>query len=430
MAGGIFARQFPHKETPSLLQPKQYLGKRKSRNVLKSRFSKRIEMRYNIYDSNKETMTNFLKNLLNKAKLPMSAPSGSVVGIDIGSSSIKAVQLKKEKGKAVLETYGELSLGSYADSPVGSLTNLSAEVLAQALKDVLKESQVTASDVALALPSASSLVFVLELPGSISEKDLKEVVPIEARRYIPVPLTEVTLDWWTIPQREEASTPEGVGVSTVSVGKKTEVLVAAIHNDTLSKYREIVERTGLSGGLFEIEIFSNIRSTLGWDLSSALLVDFGASKTKLSIVESGILRKSHIIARGGADITGNLATALDVPFARAEALKKEFGLLGIGTNKNVADVSALVIDYIFSEANEVLLNYERANNKTINKVVLTGGGALLKGLLEKARENFKIEAVIADPFNKAETPEFLKKVLQSVGPPFGVAIGLALKKIQ
>lgn len=372
-------------------------------------------------------MANFLKNLLNKISLPAS-PSDSVVGIDIGASSIKAVQLKREKGKAVLETYGELALGPYADGSVGGLTNLNSEVLAQALKDVFKEAQITARDAALSLPAASSLVFILELPGNILEKDLKEVVPIEARRYIPTLLSEVALDWWLIPKRESFAAPASEGKGEIEK-TKTEVLVAAIHNDALNKYKEVLDKAGLSGGFFEIEAFSNIRSALGRDLSTVLIMDLGASKTKLSIVENGIMRKFHIIARGAADITGNLSKALDIPFARAELLKKEFGLLGIGTNKNVADISALVIDYIFAEVNDVLLAYEQKSGKTVNKVILTGGGALLKGVFDRARENFKVEVVTADPFGKAEAPEFLRKVLQSVGPPFSVAIGLALKKI-
>ena len=148
-------------------------------------------------------MANFLKNLLNKISLPSPRRSESVVGVDIGASSIKVVQLKKEKGKAALETYGELSLGPYASGPAGSPTNLSSEVLANALKDVFRESQITSSDVAVSIPAASSLIFILELPGSQSEKDLREIVPIEARRYIPVPISEVSLDWWSFPKREE-----------------------------------------------------------------------------------------------------------------------------------------------------------------------------------------------------------------------------------
>ena len=375
-------------------------------------------------------MANIFQNIFKKSGLSKSpSRSDSVIGVDIGSSSIKVVQLKKKAGKAVLETYGELSLGPFADGPVGSLTNLNTDVLVQALKDVIKESQVTTNSAAMSIPSSSSLLFVLELPGIIEESKLSDIVPIEARRYVPLPISEVTLDWWMIPRREsfsaEASEDER-GVEKI----KTEVLVAAIHNDAMNKYREIFEKAELTNGFFEIEIFSNIRGTLGHDLSTVLIADFGASKTKLAIIDNGIIKKSHIITKGSFDISNNISKALDIPFAKAEEQKKEFGLIESDINKNIAEISKLVIDYIFSDMREVISNYERKYNKVVNKIILTGGGAMLKGLRDAATETFGADIVLSNPFAKTQSPVFLAQVLESVGPPFAVAVGLALKKLQ
>jgi len=375
-------------------------------------------------------MANIFQNIFKKSGLSKSpSRSDSVIGVDIGSSSIKVVQLKKKAGKAVLETYGELSLGPFADGPVGSLTNLSTDVLVQALKDVIKESQVTTNNAAISIPSSSSLLFVLELPGIIEESKLPDIVPIEARRYVPLPISEVTLDWWMIPRRESSSaeaSEDERGVEKI----KTEVLVAAIHNDAMNKYREIFEKAELTNGFFEIEIFSNIRGILGHDLSTVLIADFGASKTKLAIIDNGIIKKSHIIAKGSFDITNNISKALDVPFAKAEEQKKEFGLTESDINKNIAEISKLVIDYIFSDMKEVISNYERKYNKVVNKIILTGGGAMLKGLREVAAETFSADIVLSNPFGKTQSPVFLTQVLESVGPSFAVAVGLALKKLQ
>ena len=375
-------------------------------------------------------MVNIFQNILKKSGLLKSpARSDSVIGIDIGSSSIKVVQLKKKAGKAVLETYGELSLGPFADGPVGSLTNLNTNVLIQALKDIIKESQVTTNSAALSIPSSSSLIFVLELPGVIEENQLKDIVPIEARRYVPLPISEVTLDWWMIPRREFSATD--VSNSGEEIDKrKTEVLVAAIHNDAMNKYREIFEKAELTNGFFEIEIFSSIRGTLGHDLSTVLIADFGASKTKIALIDNGIIKKSHIITKGSFDISNNISKALDIPFAKAEEQKKEFGLIESDINRNVGEISKLVIDYIFSEMRDVISNYERKYNKVVNKIILTGGGAMLKGLREAATETFGVDIVLSNPFGKTQSPVFLAQVLENVGPPFAVAVGLALKKLQ
>jgi type IV pilus assembly protein PilM len=125
--------------------------------------------------------------------------SESVLGIDIGSSSIKVVQLKREGGMAVLETYGELALGPYARTEIGRSTSLPPDQLAKALTDLLKECKAGANTCGLAIPFASSLISVIEIP-EVPKKEIDSIVPIEARKYIPVPISEVSLDWSVIPR--------------------------------------------------------------------------------------------------------------------------------------------------------------------------------------------------------------------------------------
>ena len=376
----------------------------------------------------------------------------SVVGIDIGASSIKVVQLKKKAGKAVLETYGELSLGPYVENiatpadggvsteggastrgEVGELANLSNDKLAQAIADVLKESEITTRDAAMSIPASASLIFTVEIPSQVTEKDLATIVPTEARKYIPVPINEVSLDWWAIPKKEESESSAAESAETEvkeAVMSKTEVLVAAIHNDTMKKYKEVSEQAHLEADTFEIEVWSNIRSTFGYEISAVLLVDFGASKTKLAIVDRGIIRSFHIINRGSVDISNGISKSMNVPFARAEELKREVGLAGTDDKKDVSEIALLSVGYIFSEANSVVLNYEKKENKAISKVILSGGGSLLKGFITAAGENFQCEVILADPFDKTEAPVFLSNILKSVGPEFSVATGLALRKLK
>src|SRR6185295_11406926 len=95
-------------------------------------------------------------------------------------------------------------------------------------------------------------------------------------------------------------------------------------NEAISKYRTIVGNCKLPAAFFEIEIFSSIRSNFEHELSPVLLVDLGASRTKLTIVEFGMVRGYHTIDRGGADITSSIATSLSIPFSEAEKMKKEF----------------------------------------------------------------------------------------------------------
>jgi type IV pilus assembly protein PilM len=349
----------------------------------------------------------------------------SVIGLDIGSSFIKVVQVRKDQGRAVLETYGELALGPYGGLDVGRATNLPADKIAEAIKDLFREANVTTKTGSVALPLSSALLTLIELP-MLDEEKLAKMIPIEARKYIPVPITEVTLDWIIIPRSQEL-TEEG----TDPAKQKIQVMIVAIHNQVLSKYQDIVSKIGIEGSSFEIETYSSIRSTLGHDMAPIMFLDMGAGVTKLAIVEQGIIKSVHIVSRGSQEITLALSRALNVSIAKAEGLKRSIGLLG--KDEDGRKASAIVestASYIFAEANRVLLSYQNKNNRSVSKVVLTGGGALLKGLPEFARKWLEAEVVLGDSFSKLESPAFLQTVLSDAGPEFSVAIGLALKKLQ
>ncbi len=375
-------------------------------------------------------MSNLLKDLFaNFGKIGNSGES-SAIGIDIGSSAIKVVEIKKKGGKAVLETYGAIALGPYADLEAGRVTNLPVDKVSLALKEVLKQSDVTGTSLALSMPIQSSLIFTIELPAQIKANEIATIIPTEARKYIPVPITEVSLDYFILPKKEASFVEMNSEDPSLNNGEKINVLVVATQNDAVARYRSIVSESNLSASFLEIEVFSSIRANFEHELSPVLLIDFGASSTKLSIVEFGMIKSYHTIDRGGADITNAISKSLSIPFNEAEKMKKEFGLFGNPSEKSLADIIKVHIDYIFSETNNVLLGYEKKDNQIISKVIFTGGGSLLKGLQEVAVNNFRAQIEIGHPFSKVGAPAFLDKVLLAMGPEFAVALGLALRKLQ
>ncbi len=354
----------------------------------------------------------------------------SVVGVDIGTSSIKVVELKKKGGKVLLETYGAIALGPYADVEVGRVTNLPVEKTSEALREVLKQSGVNSKSAAFAIPVQSSLIFTLSLAAQIKDSDLASIVPVESRRYIPVPINEVSIDYFVLPEKEPSFEEMHLENGATAGENKKNILVVATQNDAVSRYRSIVAECDLLAPFFEIEIFSSVRSNFEHELSLVLLMDFGASRTKLSLVEFGTVKSYHTIDRGGGDITDSIARSLSIPFTEAEKMKKEYGLFGSSTDKNIADIIKVHTDYIFSEANSVVLAYEKKYNKTVSKVIFSGGGALMKGLKEVAAGSFQAPIEMGHPFSKVGAPAFLDKVLSTMGPEFAVSIGLALRKLQ
>lgn len=340
----------------------------------------------------------------------------SVLGVDIGSSSLKVVQLGKKAGKAVLETYGELALGPYGGGAVGQATNLSAEQIATTLKDLVREAKVTTTSAGVSIPFARSLLTVVDLPRRKDPKEQRTVIELEARKYIPVPVSEVQLDWFLIPDEDPAGSANQDKVS---------VLLVAVHNDELSLLEAVTKGAGLAASFYEIEIFSTIRAVVDEPVKPVMVLDIGAATTKAYVVEHGVVQLSHTIPAGGQDITLAIAAAQNLPVAHAEALKKESGLSAEGAKAS----AELVFSRIFAEARRVLMQYETGKEKSISGIVLTGGGGVTKDLAAYAQQIFSVAVKIADPFAKTEAPAFIRPVLEEIGPEFAVAVGLALRKL-
>ena len=366
----------------------------------------------------------------------MKGTEGSVVGVDIGTSSIKVVQLRASRGVAILETYGEIALGPYAQIPIGKTVKVPPEKIAEALLDLIKEANVTSTQASVSIPFSSSLLTIVDLP-KVDAESLKRIVPIEARKYIPVPVSDVVLDWFVIPEAtEDSSAFDVVDVNKKAKGPKgQEVLLVAIHNDILRSYQTVSANAGLTVDFYEIEVFSAIRATIDHGIAPILMVDLGASTSKMYIFERGIVRLTHIVTAGGQHMTETLANTMSWEFEKAERVKRERGLVDSTAysrdeNEQIKTALLSTLTRIFSEVNRVLLSYGERSNKNVARVILTGGGASLPGLVDIARTSLSAEVVIANPFVHTEAPAFLDDVLRQIGPGFAVSVGLALRKLK
>lgn len=353
----------------------------------------------------------------------------SALGIDIGSSSIKVVQLRKKGDKAILDTYGELSLGPYGGALIGQSVSLSTEKLVQAMNDLLAEKEVaiTAKVCGLAIPFKASLLSVIEMPN-IGQKELAGMVPIEARKYIPVPISDVTLDWSILPKSEVEE--EITDDKDKKRGKTLNVLLVAIHNNIINQYREIISKTDLETKFFEIEVFSSMRSILDEVAGPVMIFDMGASTVKLYIVEKGLVRYSHTINRGSQDITANIARIINVSIEEAEVMKRSVGMGKTVDGIDLSEAVSVIADSIFSEANRFLFEFQKKTNQNIKSLFLIGGGSALRGFRDLAAQNFKVEVISGNPFEKVEVPVFLENILRETGPEFTVAVGAALRCLQ
>ena len=347
-----------------------------------------------------------------------SSTGGSdVIGIDFGSSSIKVVQLRQEGESISLVTYGELQLGPYADTVVGSATSLDPSRLIEALLDIVREASVTSTYAGVAIPYASSFVAIITLAAQ-DPAQLPSMVPIEARKYVPVPINQVTLDWFPVPEKNGIAAPG-----------KTRILLAAIHNEALSKYRAVVQGAQLKSAFNEIEIFSTIRSSVQNVHETVLILDIGAATTKLYIVSEGMVQGMHSINVGGQDMTSSLSKSLEISKDDAEEMKRQVGLTA-KDNPRIERALSFALERIFSDIRKMLMSYERDKGvPPVSSVVFAGGGSALKGLEDYALSALGRRIVRADPFSKVGYPAFLKTTLDDIGPSFSVAVGVALRAL-
>ncbi len=354
---------------------------------------------------------------LKKSAQEQSITRDKVVGIDIGSSSIKIVELQNRENVLTLTTYGELELGPYADeNPVGQAVVLPANIERQALVDILRESASKAKQAVFAMPLASSFVTVMNMQAT-AEEDISPRVRVEARKYIPIPIGEVTLDWAEV----ENSDQEG--------GTTRDVLLAAIQNDALGRFNGLMDTVEFRNTPIEIECFSLIRSVCSAEETDSAIIDVGATTTKLYIVRDGLLQRMYRVRAGGSMFTEKLAKELAIPFAEAEVKKRT-----LTTSDEQFPIfqklHQLTYDRVFREFKQVIAEYEQKLHIEIPTVYIVGGGSLFVGFNNFAGTILEKNVQGALPFNKVAYPAFMEDTMNTIGSTFAVALGAAIRTFE
>lgn len=354
------------------------------------------------------------KSLLSSFKAPEAAVIPErTVGIDVGSASIKVVELEKTGETVTLQSYGELQLGPYADKALGEVATLEPTKLSEALSEVLKKSDITATSGVLAIPLEASFVTVVPITARPGE-DLTPKIRIEARKYIPVPLSEVTLDWNVLHQY-------GNEKSQVN-----DVLLAAIQNEAYSRYRTLMAEVAMTSEPAEIEVFSTVRGLFRPDDTSLAVIDLGAETSKLYIANDAVLERIHRVYDGGMNATRKIAATLDIGFEAAENKKR----LYTEDSEHATEIKQAFFTSVERPAEEfarVIEQYEARAGKPIGRVVVTGGGALFPGVTQYVSDVLTRDVVLAQPFGKVAYPAVMEATLSESGSLFATALGAAIR---
>lgn len=355
-----------------------------------------------------------LKGLFSGLKQTAVVTPKHVVGIDFGASSVKVVELEQRENLLALKTYGELQLGPYGSQPLGTVVQIPLQQRTEALVDVMRESKVSGESGVLALPLASSFVTVIGIKAKEGE-DLGPLVKVEARKYVPVPLAEVSLDWSELPALAgEAESPI------------REVLIAAVQNESYADMNHLLQAVKLDSQPTEVEIFSVLRSLTKSDDHTLAVIDFGAQTSKIYIAEEGMVRKIHRVFAGGAQVTERIAAGLNVSFEEAENIKRNY-VPDDASAVAVSKAMSATYERALQEFKRVLTQYETRSGAPVSRVVMTGGVAAFPDMQKLVSYHLSRSVERANAFNKVAYPAFMEDTLIEIAPTFTVALGAALR---
>ncbi len=338
------------------------------------------------------------------------------LGVDIGDSSLKIVELKK-KGKRVF-------LSNYAFSENVNKVNFTkledTSYLAQAVNKLKEKSNIKSTRVTASLPTFAVFSSIINLSG-VDSTVLKKAVEDEAKKLIPLPLEEMILDWKVIPKTEKEKEEKKLG---------TKVFLTGSPKKLVKKYLEIFKKAKLELVGLETETFSLVRSLLGNDSSATLIVEIGANSTDLNVVKNSIPVLNRSLKVCGTSVTNALAKKLEIDFLQAEQFKMDMqATLSDKSNEELPQLIIETMSPIIQEIEYMKEFFESRRGEKIEKIILSGSGSLLLNFDQYLSNRLDIQVIIGDPFSRLYYPKEIKELLKQVGPKLAVATGLAMRNI-
>ena len=366
-------------------------------------------------------MLSSLKSLVETDIVSMLTPKRQLVGLDIGSSGIKLVQLKENRGRYVLQKFGVKPL---EPEVIVDGTVMDEGRVVSAIRELFEELNVKVKQVAVSISGHAVIIKKISLPP-MPDDELEGQVKLAAEQYIPFDINEVNIDFHVLPPSEGGSDAQG----------EMSVILVAAKKDKINELTELVKGAGLLPLVMDVDAFAienmhAINYPVAQDETTAL-VNIGASVMNVNIVRGGSSLFTRDIPIGGNRYTEAIQRELGMSYEDAEATKKGERSAGAnqaavnsvvdGVNAEVASEIARTIDYFKSTTTD----------SDIQQVLVCGGGSRVKGLVQHLHDRMQVQVEIADPFSEVDTSgsDFDQETLADLGPLAAVGVGLALRSV-
>ncbi len=345
--------------------------------------------------------------------------SKGVVGLDIGSATVKMVELKEKKG-------GQYSLQRIGVEPLspeaivdGSI--MDSSLVVDAIQKLTEQTGVKSPNFATSVSGHSVIIKKIELPA-MEPDELAESIQWEAEQHIPFDINDVRLDYVTLSDGDPAM-------------ENMDVLLVAVKREKVNDYVSVISQSGKSPVVVDVDAFAIQNAyELNYDLDplkNVALINMGAGVTNINIVARGQSVFWRDISFGGNQFTESLQREFNLSFDQAETLKR-----GDAVGSYTAADGRKVLDQISAEmANEIQKTFDffaaTSSEGPVDELVLSGGCALTPNLQEVLRERFGVPTELLNPFRRVmfKESDFNREWLESIAPMLAVAVGLAIRRV-
>ena len=346
-------------------------------------------------------------------QLSLSNNKTNTFGLDIGATSLRLVELKKDEKGLFIDSVGVSPISS---KEIMSESTLDHQILADSIKKLVSQTQVKSRSVNIAIPQSQVYAKILEMP-ELSDKELSAALVWEMEQYIPLPLDQVRTDWQVL----ESYQKDG--------RKMMSVLIIAVPKSIIVKYEQIVSLAGLELASIETEIISVQRalSPIVATPDPSLIIHLGASTTDLIISKNEIIDMIFSIGLGGLAVTRAISVDLGIDIHDAENYKNAYGLNNNIFEGKIGKALSPILESIVADVKKALFLYrEKSGVNSLKQVILSGSNALLPGIDVYFTNALNIQVVLGNAWTLRTINGVPDQVMADF-PSYNVALGLALR---
>jgi len=346
---------------------------------------------------------------------------GQLVGVDVGSSAVKAVELKAS-GKPGAETYQLVNIGMEALPPEAIVDGaiMDSGAVIDAVQRLFAAQKIKTVDVATSVSGNAVIVKKISLP-QMSPEELAESIHWEAEQYIPFDIADVAIDYEVVDSGGE--------------GGNMDVLLVAVKKDKIGDYTSAISQAGKTPQVVDVDVFALqncYEVNYGLDPGQIVaLLNVGASIMNINIIKGGSSIFNRDIALGGNQYTDAIQKELNLSFEQAEALKRGGHVEGAAP-ENLPPILHAVSDTIALEIQKTVDFFKAtANEDHIDRMYLAGGTSKVPGLRDMLSERFEAGVEILNPFNAItyNPKDFDPDFINELGPQAAIAVGLAVRRV-